>query len=426
MPVQTNSSVHEVTACRVCGKADWQEVIDLGSMPLAGRFPEPAESYDDEPSYPLGVVSCRSCRLMSLTHVVDPEVLYSIYPYTTSDSDTISRHMRHVVDVSVERFAIPAGSLVVEIGSNVGTQLVAYREAGMRVLGIDPARNISAVANERGVPTLIEFFSVPTAAAVRQEHGPARLVLGRHVFAHIDNSAEVVAAARELLDPDGLFAIEVPYAMDMLDQNEFDTIYHEHLSYFAISPLVTLFRQHGMQVVDVERASVHGGSVLVFAGLDDGPWPVRPIVGELLRAEERGGLFDDGTYHRFAAGSARLRNDLTDLVRRIAADGKVIAGYGAPAKGNTLLNACGLGRAELAFCCDTTEFKQGKVLPGTHVPVRAPGYAREHVPDYYLMLAWNYADEILRKERAFLERGGRFIVPNPKPAIVSADSLPRS
>ena len=420
--METSEHARQVVECRVCGKSDWQEVVSFGPVPLADSFLEPADSYEDEPYYPLGVISCRSCRLMSLTHVVSPEVLYTVYPYTTSDSETMKRHMGFVVDLCRERFAISRDDLVVEIGSNTGSQLMAFRDAGMRTLGIDPAQNIATVANGRGIETLPEFFSAETARRVRHDYGAARLVLGRHVFAHIDDIAGVAVGVRELLGPDGVFAIEVPYLVDMLERNEFDTIYHEHLSYFAVGTLVTLFERHSLRVVDVERLPVHGGSILVSVARPDGPWAPRPIVEELLKLEQSVGLYDDAAYERFAENVASIVEELPALVKRLAADGHRIAGYGAPAKGNTLLNVCGLGPGELEFCCDTTEFKQGKVLPGTHIPVRDPGHAREHAPDYYLLLAWNYADEIIAKERAFLEGGGRFILPNPTPHIVSAGS----
>jgi SAM-dependent methyltransferase len=417
--MDASNGARRVSKCRVCGGTEWQEVTSLGRVPLANGYLEPADSYPDERYFPLELVSCRSCRLLSLTLVVDPEILYRNYAYVTSDSDTIRQHMGYVAQVCQDRFELPAGSLVVEIGSNIGTQLVPFRDAGMRVLGIDPAENLAAVANDAGLETLPEFFCPDVAESVRRDYGPARLILGRHVLAHIDDLSGISAAARRLLRPDGVFAIEVPYALDMLERTEFDTIYHEHLSYFLVGTLVTLFEQHGLCVVDVERLPVHGGSILVFVGHEDGPWPVAPRVKELLALEERSGSHDDSTYRRFGRDVELIRQDLPALVRGLVAEGKRVAGYGASAKGNTVLNACGLGAGELEFCSDTTDLKQGKVLPGTHIPVCTPEYSKAHRPDYYLLLAWNYAEEILRKERAFLDGGGRFIVPIPKPTIVS-------
>jgi hypothetical protein len=418
--MDTSGNARAVTACRICGGQDWQRVVDFGRVPLADSFLEPADSYDDELRYPLAVISCRACRLMSLTHVVDPEVLYRTYPYTTSDSETIKKHMGHVVSVCVERFGIPEGSFVLEIGSNTGSQLKAFQDAGMRTLGIDPARNIAVVANERGIQTLPEFFSVGTAASVKETHGTPELILGRHVFAHIDDVASVAEGARQLLGSDSLFAIEVPYLVDMLERNEFDTIYHEHLSYFGVGTLVTLFQQHGLRVVDVDRLAVHGGSILVFVGLDDGSHATSPAVDELIALEKKKGLHEDDTYRRFADDVGQIKDELITLVRSLRAEGRRIAGYGAPAKGNTLLNVCDLTVDDLEFCCDTTEFKQGLVLPGTHIPVRSPEYAKTQAIDYYLLLAWNYGEEIIAKEAAFLEGGGRFIMPNPRPSIVPA------
>jgi len=415
-----SGTARKVTTCRMCGGQDWQKVVDFGPVPLADSFLEPAASYDDEPRYPLAVISCRSCRLMSLTHVVDPEVLYRTYPYTTSDSETIKKHMGHVVSVCVERFGIPEGSFVLEIGSNTGSQLKAFQNAGMRTLGIDPARNIATVANERGIETLPEFFSVDTAALVKKTYGTPQLILGRHVFAHIDDVASVAAGVRDLLGPDSLFAIEVPYLVDMLERNEFDTIYHEHLSYFGVGSLVALFQRHGLRVVDVERLAVHGGSILAFVGLDDGTRPTAPAVEELIALEKRSGLHEDATYERFAEHVEQITGELNALVGSLRAEGKRIAGYGAPAKGNTLLNVCGITTDDLEFCCDTTEFKQGLVLPGTHIPVHSPAYAKTQAIDYYLLLAWNYGEEIIAKEASFLANGGRFILPNPRPSIVPA------
>jgi SAM-dependent methyltransferase len=420
--VPVNVSARQVTRCRVCDANDWQDVVSFGPVPLANGFLEPAESYDDEPYYPLGVLSCRSCRLMSVTHVVDPEVLYRTYPYVTSDSETITRHMQYVARSCRERFGLTADSFVVELGSNTGAQLRAFADAGLRTLGVDPARNLAAIANARGVETLPEFFSADTARHISRTYGAASLILGRHVFAHIDDLTGVLHGVRELLAPGGVFAVEVPYAGDLVEKNAFDTIYHEHLSYFTIRSLAALFDRHGMRVFDVERMPVHGGSIFVSVSHGDGPWPVRPSVGEFLAGESAANLYDDAAYRTFAGNVRQLTEDLTALVRRLRGEGKRIAGYGASAKGNTILNVAGIGRADLEFCSDTTELKQGKVLPGTHVPVCSPQEAERRAPDLYLLLAWNYAEEIIRREVKFLQDGGRFIIPIPTPSVISVDT----
>jgi novobiocin biosynthesis protein NovU/D-mycarose 3-C-methyltransferase len=414
--------VRPVSGCRVCGNDDWLDVISFGPMPLANNFQDPVTGGEAEPRYPLDVMVCRCCWLMSLRHVVDPQVLYQYYPYVSSDSLLVSQHMRHLARLCVRRFRLSTDALVVELGSNVGSQLEPFRSAGLRVYGIDPARNLAAIANRRGIPTLPEFFTAESAGGIAREHGPARLIMGRHVLAHIDNLDDVIDGVRALLDRDGVFVVEVPYLLDLLEGNQFDTIYHEHLSYFSLGALARLFGDRGMRVLGAERFGVHGGSIVVFAGRVDGRWPTHPTVTDLLPEEERAGLRGEARYHAFADRVQRTRRELGRLVRELVASGRPVAGYGAPAKGSTLLNACGLGRAELAYCLDTTPLKLGKVLPGSRVPVLSPALASQQVPDFYLLLAWNYADEIIRNERGFLENGGRFIVPVPEPLIVSRES----
>lgn len=421
--MDSDGNARRVTQCRVCGQEDWQDVISLGSAPLANSYLEPADSYDDEPYYPLGVISCRSCRLMSLTHVVDPEKLFRNYSYITSGSEMMTLHMRQVVVACRDRYGLVPGDLIVEMGSNTGTQLMAFQKEGMRTLGMDPARNLAAVANERGIETLPEFFSTGTAKLVRKKYGPARLILGRHVFAHIDDVAEIISGVLELLTRDGVFAIEVQYLIDLLDKVAFDTIYHEHLSYFAVGPLARLFKERGLRILDVVNATVHGGSILVFAGHDNGPWRQSSTVDKILALEDHAGLYTEATYHRFADNIEKVASELCSLIHGLTAKEMRVAGYGAPAKGNTLLNFCNLGPRDLEYCSDTTTLKQGRVLPGTHIPIRTPEYAAANPPDYYVLLAWNYADEILHKEARFIECGGRFIVPIPKPSIAPSDPL---
>ena len=412
------SGARRVRFCRTCGSDDWQDVVSLGTMPLANGYLDPADCHD-EPGYPLEVVTCRNCRLMSLTYVVDPTILYRNYLYVTPDSATITRHMCHVADLCRQQVPLRPNDLVVEVGSNTGAQLRLFRDFGVRTLGIDPARNLAAIAGGNGIETLPEFFTVDTARAVAESYGPARLILGRHVFAHIDDLTAVASAVSALLAHDGAFVIEIPYVVDLIERVAFDTIYHEHLSYFSVQTIKSFFERHGLRVYDVRRMPVHGGSILVFCGLIKSGWQVRPSVAELLDLERRIGLDDEATYVRFARKVERIGEELRGLVQGLAADGRTVAGYGAPAKGNTILNYCGLGPGDVSFCSDTISLKQGKLLPGTHIPVISPEQARAAQPDYYLLLAWNYAEEILAKESSFVADGGRFILPVPRPAVIS-------
>ena len=418
-----SDAVRDMTLCRVCGKEDWLDVLSFGPMPLANNYLAPALSYDGEPRFPMDVIVCRSCWLMAIRQVVSPDVLYRHYVYISSDSRQILTHMHDVANLAATRFKLPAGSLVIELGSNIGTQLEVFRNMGMRVLGVDPARNLADLANAKGLETLLEFFGEGLARTILARYGHPRLILGRHVFAHIDDLTDVIQGAKRLLDPTGLFAVEVPYLLDLLRGNQFDTIYHEHLSYFSVGTLRRLFERHDLRVVDIARFAVHGGSIVVFVGQAEGRWPSGQAVCEFEEQEVRSGLTNEVAYQRFAERSSRTIRELGALVRRLVGQGNRVAGYGAPAKGNTLLNACGLTARDLQYVSDTTEFKQGRVLPGTHVPVVSPAYAREHPPDYFLLLPWNYAKEIIGREQPLLQKGIRFIVPIPEPLVVSKDSL---
>lgn len=408
--------------CRVCGSDDWLEVLSFGSVPLAGNFLEPGRPQGEH--FPLDVIVCRCCRLMCLRHAVDPELLFGHYLYTSSNSELISRHMDQIVALCTERFGLGPGDLVVELGSNVGTQLERFQEHGARVRGVDPARNLVEIANTNGIPTVAALFNESSATGIREEEGRrARVVLGRQCFAHIDDVHAVLEGVNAVIAPDGVLVIEVPYLLNLLRENQFDTIFHEHQSYFSIATLSALFERHGLRLVDVEQAPVHGGSVIVFAVPESRGTDPAPTVAALVAREVEHGMDSDEAYLAFADRVGHVRSAVGDLVRKLAGQGWSIAGYGAPAKGSALLHACGLGTEEVAFCSDTTELKHGKLLPGTEIPVCSPEEAATRNPDYYLLLAWNYAKEILDKEQAFLERGGRFLIPVPTPKVVSASSV---
>ncbi|MDQ7907420.1 class I SAM-dependent methyltransferase [Phytohabitans sp. ZYX-F-186] len=410
--------IRRVDRCRVCGNDDWLEVMSLGSTPLANGFLDPAPAYPDEPVYPVDVIACRRCWLMSLRHVVDPQVLFTHYVYLTSESDQMAQHMRRIVEWSTRKLGLTAGDLVVELGSNIGTQLEIFAAAGLRTVGVDPARNLARIANDRGVETVADFFGPHVAGPIAQKHGRAKLVLGRQCFAHIDDVHHVLDGVDAVLAPDGALAIEVPYLVDLLDQNQFDTIYHEHLSYYSLGTLGRLFESHGLRLVDVERADVHGGSIVAFASRPT-VRPPAPSVSRLLALEEERGLSTGRPYQDLADRTRKVVDNVGGLVRDLVASGKRVAGYGAPSKGHALLQACGLDRKEIEFVTDTTPLKQGKVWAGNLIPVFTPEQARSRPPDYYLLLAWNYSSEVIRKEHEFLAQGGRFIVPIPQPRIVA-------
>lgn len=412
--------IRRVDRCRVCGLDDWLEVTDFGDMALANGFLDPSADLSVEARFPMELIACRGCWLVSMRHVVDPEVLFRHFVWVSSDSDQMLRHNQQVVEWTTEKAGLIPGSVVVEMGSNVGTQLAMFAEAGFHTIGVDPARNLAEIANERGVPTIADFFGPQVAEPILRDHGRADLVLGRQCFAHIDDVHNVLDGVDAVLAPEGVLVIEVPYLLDLVEESQFDTIYHEHLSYYSAGTFKVLFESHGFRLIDVERARVHGGSILVFAARADSSHEPAPAVARILAKEERAGLCGEQAFLEFGRAAKETIGAVGDFVRARVAEGARVAGYGCPSKGTTLLQACGLTTAEVDFVSDNTPFKQGKLLPGTHIPVRSPEEAREAEPDYYLLLAWNYAEEIVAKERAYLDRGGKFIVPIPWPRVVTA------
>lgn len=400
-----------LTACRICGSTDLTSVVDLGAMPLANAFVSPDRAGYPEPRYPLEAIRCGRCSLMQLSVVVRPEILFTDYAYATSASAPAVEHFDALAAELVERFVL-ADRLVVEIGSNDGVLLAPLVARGARALGIEPAANLAATASARSLETLNELFSAAGARRIAKDRGPARLVVANNVLAHIDDLGEVVAGLDALLDDDGVFVAEFPYVADLLERVEYDTIYHEHLSYFALAPLRRLFGSAGMELFDVSRLPEHGGSVRVYVGRS-GRREVSDEIARLIAAEEQSGLLTPGPYARFGERVRRSRTALREMLAGLRERGARVAGLGATAKGNTLLNYCGIRPDTVVFIADSTPQKQGRLTPGMRIPVRPEGAIMAERPQYTLLLAWNYADAILEKFAPYIAEGGRFIHPVP-------------
>lgn len=403
-------------SCRVCGTRNWERVLSLGYTPLANNYVRMNDLKKEEIYYPLTTVFCAQCGLVSLDVVIPAPVLYDFYYYLSSESKTILAHNEWLARYLTTRFGLGPADLVVEIGSNTGTQLRCFKTLGCRTLGVEPAENIATLANEHEVETLNRYFTTATAADIVTQHGRSRCIVARHVFAHIDDLGDVLRAVNRLLADDGVFVIEIPYLVDLVDRNEFDTIYHEHLSYFTIGTLQRLMERYDLRILDVEHVEVHGGTIIVLVERARGQEAER--VRSMIEEESAKGANKLEYFRAFAARTEQIKLDLVSMILDLKRRGQRLAGYGAPAKGNTLLNYCGIDSAYLDYVRDNTPTKQGLYLPGTHLRIRSDEYARAHPPDCYLLLAWNYATEILEKEKEFIDAGGRFIVPIPAPVFV--------
>ena len=405
--------------CRVCGQPlpGRDLVLDLGHTPLANRLPRADQLGEEEPTFPLRLVFCDHCTLLQIDETVPPEVLFRDYLYFSSFSDTMLRHSERLAGRLVAERGLGPNSLVAEAASNDGYLLQYYARQGVPVLGIEPARNVAAVARERGVETLSEFFGSEVALRLREQGRRADVFHANNVLAHVANLNDFVRGIRLLLKPTGVAVLETPYVKEMIDRREFDTIYHEHLCYYSLTALSHLFRWHGLEVVDVERLPIHGGSLRVFAGVEGQARPSESV--RALLSEEAGwGVDCREGYDGFAREVGQLKGALTGLLRDLKGRGKRLAAYGAAAKGSTLLNYMGIGRDLLDFVVDRSTYKQGRYMPGVHLPIDAPGRLLEAMPDYVLLLTWNFADEILEQQAEYRRRGGKFILPVPEVKIV--------
>ena len=389
--------------------------MSLGATPLANAFVSAEERDTPQERFPLDLFLCAGCSHAQLLDIVDPERLFRHYVYVSSTSPVFVEHFRRYADVMLRLTGMRPGSRVVEIGSNDGTLLRFFKEAGMQVLGVDPARAIAADATQAGIETLPEFFTLALARRLRAERGEATLIAANNVFAHADDLHAITDGAAHLLGPDGLFVFEVSYLLDVFEKTLFDTIYHEHLSYHTVKPLVGFFERHGMELIDAVRVDSHGGSLRGIAKLKGGARPRLPGVEQLIAEETQLGLDGPEAYQAFFNNIQSRKAELTRVLKALREKGHRIAGFGAPAKATTLMFHFGLGPETLEYLIDDSPLKQGLYSPGHHLPVVPSSllYDASHRPDDVLLLAWNFAEPIMKKHRAFLDAGGRFIIPLP-------------
>lgn len=403
--------------CLLCGSASVEEFLDLGYTALANKFLTCEELSMPEPAYPLRVGFCHSCGHVQLTEIVPPAAMFEDYLYMSSASDTLKAHLHELSDVVVERQGLSAKDLVIDIGCNDGTLLKGFRRHGVKVLGVDPAVNLAALAGDDVIERYVGFFSAATAQEIVRRWGQASAITATNTFPHIPELQDFIRGIQTALAPGGVFVIEAHYLVDLLEQGAFDTVYHEHVSYWALGPMQKLFKSAGMEIVDAERLPIHHGQLRVFVQRA-GEKPIQPRVAELLEKERALGIHDFSTYRRFAAQTQKIKSDLHANLCEIRQQGNSIAGYGAPAKGNTLLSYLEIGPDVLTYIADRSPLKQGRYTPGSHIPVVPAEQLLRDQPDYCLLLAWNFADEIVAQQAEYRRRGGKFIMPVPEVSII--------
>lgn len=411
----------ESYVCRSCGKAALHTFLDLGRTPLADRLVSESQLKQSEPTYPLEVAFCRNCTLVQILETVSPETLFSAdYPYYSSFSPALLEHSKSNVHELIDTRRLGSHSFIIELASNDGYLLRHYVERGIPVLGIDPADGPAAAAREAGVKTMNTFFSQELAKQLAAEGKQADVVHANNVLAHVADTNGFVAGLGRILKENGVAVIEVPYVRDLITQVEFDTIYHEHLCYFSLTALDNLFKRHGLYLNDVRELAIHGGSLRLFVECHENP---SENIPRLLESERERGIDSIDFYRDFARKVESVKKSLLSLLRGLKGEGKTIAAYGAAAKGSTLINYIDIGTDLVEFVADRNKHKHGRYMPGKHLPIVSADKILEAMPDYLLILAWNFAEEIIHQQAEYQDRGGRFMVPIPEPRILGASKL---
>ncbi|MFZ3215828.1 MAG: class I SAM-dependent methyltransferase [Candidatus Acidiferrales bacterium] len=404
--------------CRFCGAALRRTFVDLGMSPLCETYLSASDLNRAEVFYPLHVYVCDRCFLVQLEEYESAENIFSDYAYFSSYSDSWLKHADNYCEKMTRQFSLDSQSFVVEVASNDGYLLQYFVRRKVPVLGIEPAGNVAKVALEKGVPTLVRFFGVQLANELAAEDRRADLVLGNNVLAQVPDLNDFVEGLKILLKPEGVLTLEFPHLLRLIEHNEFDTIYHEHFSYFSMLTTVRILEKHGLKAFDVEELPTHGGSLRVYACRAEArTHDVGPSVSRLIEEEEKAGLASVDGYESFALQVRQTKWALVEFLLKAAHEGKSVAGYGAPGKSATLLNFCGIGKDLIEYTVDRSPYKQGRYLPGTHIPIYHPDRIRETKPDYVVILPWNLKDEIMQQLQFIREWGGRFVVPIPRAAI---------
>lgn len=400
-------------SCRLCESKQLVLAFKLEPTPPANAFVNKQDILNNQPIFPLDVFFCEKCYHLQLLDIVDPKILFENYVYVSGTSPVFVKHFEEYADYILKNYPQTENSLVVDIGSNDGTLLRFFKENGLKVLGIDPAREISQKANSQGIETLNNFFNSEFSKNIKEKYGIVKIITANNVFAHVDDLKDFIKGVRNLLSKDGIFVFEVSYLVGVIQKLLFDTIYHEHLSYHSVIPLVSFFKENGMELIEAIRVDSHGGSLRGIAKLKNGRYEIGKSVENCIKLERKIGTDKLETYKQFFERLNVRKNELQKLFRKLKDDGKTIAGFGAPAKTTTFMYQFGLDQNFVDFIVDDSPLKQGLFTPGMHIPVYPSDAIYEKKPDYVIILAWNFAESIIKKHNKFREQGGHFIIPLP-------------
>lgn len=405
--------------CRICSSDNNTRFLSLGMHPHCNNFLKKEQLYH-ETLYPLDVYYCNNCSLVQIEYTVPKEVMFLNYPYVSGTTRTLRNHFKKSANEIVQRFSLNKEDLVVDIGSNDGTWLKYFKQFGVKTLGVEPASNIVRIAVKNGIETVNDFFSKKVALKIINERGHASVITAAGVFFHLEDLHSVVEGISNLLKDNGVLVVQAIYLFEMINKISFDNIYHEHLCYYTIKPLETLFDMYGMEIFDVKIIDIHGGSLELYVSRKS-VYPIEPSVNELKKEEKESRMYDIKTYHTFAEKVKNIKKKLIHILTAIKKEGIKIYAYGAPAKGSTLLNYCGIGTSFVDYAVEKNPLKCGLYIPGVHIPIISEESAE--MPDYYLILPWNFLDEFLNKEKQFFKNGGKFIVPIPEPRIIDKQTI---
>lgn len=406
-----NTLIHRIN-CRGCLSLNIVKFLDLGKMPLAGGFLD-KNQIPDEKRFDLSVYFCRNCSLVQIIDVVPPNILFEKYQYISSVIKSLSDYFKEYAAFLQTKQYLPSEGFLVEFGCNDGVLLECLSDSNIGILGVDPSKNVSEMGRQKGLPIITDYFTVPVAEMIKKKNGKADVVTGSNVFAHTDDIHEIVKAAKTLLKNDGVFIVEVHYIVDLLNDCQYDTIYHEHLLYYSVHALNYIMTHHNLKLINVVRTKMHGGAIRVIAARQNSKWRPESSVEEILSLEKEKQITSEKTYINFGEHARAHAEKLKSLLLSLKKKGNTISGYGAPGRGTILLNYAKIGNDILGYIIDASPLRAHKYMPGVHTPIHSHDYFKKNPTDYSLMLAWNYKDYIFSQEKEYIANGGKFIIPFP-------------